>query len=271
MTTSPALSLHDVHAGYRGRPVLTGVALPDIGPGQILALTGPNAAGKSTVLKAIAGFLPVTGRIMLGAEDVTALRPFQRSGKISYMPQNLPRGVGVNVFESIVSALRITSRHRARASGLSLEQQAAALIEKLELGRIALSRIDTLSGGQRQMAALAQALVGNPSVLLLDEPTSALDLRHQDEFMRVIRDVAASGTIVVVVLHELALAARMADRIAVLSKGRIAADGRPQDVLTRDILARVWGIDAEVTLNARGSLLIDVLGPARDMLKKEIG
>lgn len=266
-----ALSLDDIHAGYRGKPVLTGVNLPEIAPGQILALTGPNAAGKSTVLKAIAGFLPVTGRITLGTEDVTVLKPHQRAGKISYMPQALPRGVGLNVFESILSALRIGSRNGTARSSLPLEHQAAALIERLDLGPIALSNIDTLSGGQRQMAALAQALVGNPAVLLLDEPTSALDLRHQDEFMRVIRDIAASGTIVVVILHELALAARMADRIAVLSKGRIAADGKPADVLNRTILADVWGIDAEVTLNARGALLIDVLGPTRDMLKRDIG
>ncbi len=266
-----ALSLQDIYAGYAGKSVLTGVSLSDIAPGQILALTGPNAAGKSTVLKAIAGFLPVRGRIMLGTEEITKLKPFQRAGKISYMPQALPRGVGLNVFESVLSALRIASRHGTTISGLSLERQAAALIEKLELGEIALSNIDMLSGGQKQMAALAQALVGNPSVLLLDEPTSALDLRHQDEFMRVIRSVASSGTIVVVILHELALAARMSDRIAVLSKGRIAAEGPPVEVLNRDVLAKVWGIDAEVTLNERGSLMIDVLGPSRDMLRKEIG
>lgn len=265
-----ALSLRDVHAGYAGKPVLHGVSLPDVTPGQILALTGPNAAGKSTVLKAIGGFLPVRGTIMLGPDDITRLKPFQRAGKISYMPQALPRGVGLNVFESVLAALRIAGKHGATISGLSLERQAAALIENLDLGDIALSNIDTLSGGQKQMAALAQALVGNPSVLLLDEPTSALDLRHQDEFMRVIRSVAASGTIVVVVLHELALATRMSDRIAVLSKGRIVAEGLPVEVLSRDILADVWGIDAEVTVNARGSLLIDVLGPSRNVIKKEI-
>ncbi len=265
-----ALSLRDVNAGYGGKSVLHGVSLADIAPGQILALTGPNAAGKSTVLKAIAGFLPVKGRIMLGADDITRLKPFQRAGKISYMPQALPRGVGLNVFESVLAALRIVSKHGATISRLSLERQAATLIEKLDLGDIALSNIDTLSGGQKQMAALAQALVGNPSVLLLDEPTSALDLRHQDEFMRVVRSVASSGTIVVVVLHELALAARMSDRIAVLSKGRIVAEGLPVEVLSCDILAAVWGIDAEVTVNARGSLLIDVLGPSRNVIRKEI-
>ena len=271
MNGGPALSLHHIHAGYRGKPVLAGISLPDIVPGQILALTGPNAAGKSTILKAIAGLIPVTGSIMLGNEDVSGLKPFQRAGRISYMPQTLPRGVALNVFESVISALRIADRRGALSSSISLERQAAALIEKLDLSNIALSNIDTLSGGQRQMAALAQALVGNPSVLLLDEPTSALDLRHQDEFMRTIRDIAAAGTIVIVILHELALAARMADRIAVLSQGRIDADGTPAEVLTSGLLARVWGIDADVTINARGSLLVDVIGPTRNVLKREIG
>ena len=266
-----ALTVQNVYAGYAGKAVLEGVSLNNLAPGQILALTGPNAAGKSTVLKAIAGFLPVTGKIMLGAEDITKLRPFQRAGKISYMPQALPRGVGLNVFESVLSALRIARKYGTTMPGLSLERQAAVLIEKLDLSEIALSKIDTLSGGQKQMAALAQALVGNPSVLLLDEPTSALDLRHQDEFMRVIRNVASSGTIVVVILHELTLAARMADRIAILSEGRVAAEGLPVEVLNREILSKVWGIEAEVTLNSRGSLMIDVLGPSRDMFRKEKG
>lgn len=275
MTEARILSLQDIHAGYRNRPVLEGVSLTDIAPGEILALVGPNAAGKSTVLKAIAGLIPVRGRITLGDEDVTRLKSFQRAGKISYMPQTLPRGVGLNVFESVLSSLRIASRRGALTSSTSLERQAAALIETLNLGQIALANIDTLSGGQRQMAALAQALVGKPAVLLLDEPTSALDLRHQDEFMRTVRNIAATGTIVIVILHELAFAARMADRIAVLSRGRIAADGRPEEVLNRATLANVWGIDADVSFNARGSLLIDVLGPAlgaeRHLSKGEIG
>lgn len=271
MTRDVSLSIRDLHAGYRGEQVLRGVTIADIQPGQILALTGPNAAGKSTVLKAIAGFLPVTGRIMLGAEDVTCLKPFQRAGKISYMPQTLPRGVALNVFESVLSALRVSATRGSRKTDLPLEHQAATLIEKLGLGDIALASLDTLSGGQRQMAALAQALVGDPAVLLLDEPTSALDLRHQDEFMRTIREVAASGTVVIVILHELGLAARMADRIAVLSKGRIVVEGPPRLAFTSAILADVWGIDADVAINARGSLHIDVLGPARERLKKDIG
>lgn len=271
MTREVSLSIDGLCAGYRGRQVLRGVTIADLRPGQILALTGPNAAGKSTVLKAIAGFLPVTGRISLGTEDLTGLKPFQRAGKISYMPQTLPRGVGLNVFESVLSALRISARRGSRKATLPFEQQAARLIEKLGLGDIALVNIDTLSGGQRQMAALAQALVGDPAVLLLDEPTSALDLRHQDEFMRTIREVADSGTIVVVILHELVFAARMADRIAVLCEGRIVVEGPPELAFTSATLANVWGIDADVTINARGALHIDVLGPARVRLEEKIG
>jgi iron complex transport system ATP-binding protein len=270
MTQEASLSIEDLFAGYRGKQVLRGVTIADLPPGQILALTGPNAAGKSTVLKAIAGFLPVTGRIALGTEDMTGLKPFQRAGKISYMPQTLPRSVGLSVFESVLSAFRISAGRRTRKVTLPLEQQAARLIEKLGLGDIALANIDTLSGGQRQMAALAQALVGDPAVLLLDEPTSALDLRHQDEFMRTIREVAASGTIVVVILHELALAARMADRIAVLCEGRIVVEGPPEVAFSSATLADVWGIDADVTINASGALHIDVQGSARDRLEKEI-
>lgn len=267
MSDAMGLCLADIYAGYRSRQILKGVTIPEIHPGQILALTGPNAAGKSTLLKAIAGFLPVRGKITLGTTDIAALKPHQRAGKISYMPQSLPKGVRLNVFESVMSALRVANKYATLNNRASLETQAAAIIEKLNLGSIALSNIDTLSGGQRQMTALAQALVGSPSVLLLDEPSSALDLRHQDEFMRTIRHVAASGTIVIVVLHELAMAAKIADRVAVLDKGRIVVEGAPQTAFRPAILADVWGIEADVSINLRGALHIDVLGPARNQEK----
>lgn len=270
MMLSDCLSIESLSAGYAGKPILANVTITPIKPGEVLALTGPNGAGKSTLLKAIAGFLPVSGRVTLGCEDIAALKAYNRAGRISYMPQTLPRAVGLTVFESVVSALRIVSKHASRPVGLSLEHTAAMLIERLGMTSIASNSIDMLSGGQRQMAALAQALVGNPSVLLLDEPTSALDLRHQDEFMRTIRNVAETGTIVIVVMHELMLAARMADRVAVLANGQIEVEGCPATVFTSDILDRVWGVEAEVTQNSRGNLQIDILGPSRRKLQSNI-
>lgn len=263
------LSLTMVSAGYRGRAILREVTIPAIAPGTILALVGPNGAGKSTVLKAIAGFLPVTGNIRLGDDDLAAMRPAARAGRIAYMPQALPRSVGLNVFEGVMSALRIAIRAGRTLPGQSAERRALAVLERLGILDLALANIDTLSGGQRQMAALAQALATDPAVLLLDEPTSALDLRHQDEFMRNVRATAASGAIVVVVLHELGLAARIADRLVVLSHGSVVADGDPQAAITPAVLETVWGVEASVERSARGTLHIEVTGPARSTKHEE--
>lgn len=260
---SAALSLRDVFAGYRNHPVLRGLTLDAIEPGTILALVGPNGAGKSTVLKAIAGFLPVSGDIRLGADDLAAMRPFERAGRISYMPQALPRGVSLSVLEGVMSALRIAARAGRLADGETAENRALAVLERLGILDIALASLDTLSGGQRQMAALAQALCTEPAVLLLDEPTSALDLRHQDEFMRNVRAAAAGGAVVIVVLHELSFAARIASRLAVMADGRVVADGPPREAITPETLRAVWGVEAAVEMNPRGVLHIDVTGPAR--------
>lgn len=121
-----------------------------------------------------------------------------------------------------------------------------------------MEQLNRLSGGQRQLVSLAQAIVREPAILLLDEPTSALDLRHQAQVMHLVRDLAREGRLVVVVLHDLNLAARWADHIVVLSNGAVAAEGAPVAAITANILASVYGVEALVERSTLGHLQISV-------------
>ena len=135
-----------------------------------------------------------------------------------------------------------------------------ATLERVGIGDLALSPLDHLSGGERQLASLAQAIVREPALLLLDEPTSALDLRHQVVVMELVRELAAEGRIVVVVLHDLNLAVRWAGHVVVLDQGRAVAVGPPGDAISPDVLARVYGVAARIEPVGQGRSQIVVDG-----------
>lgn len=254
------LAIEQVSAGYGRRRVMQDLSLPPIATGTVTALVGPNAAGKSTLLRAIAGLVPATGRIVLDDRDILRLPFSERARHLTFMPQSLPQGVGLTVLESVIGALAASPTGEA-ASHADMRLRAVGALERLDMLETAMESLDTLSGGQRQMAALAQAIVRDPKLLLLDEPTSALDLRHQEEVMRTARALADEGRIVVIVLHDLSLAARFADRVVVLDHGRVRSDGPAAEALTPGILAEVYKVEALVETAGNGRLRIDVLGP----------
>lgn len=254
------LRIDGLTAGYGKRRVIDGLALAPVKAGGITALVGPNAAGKSTLLKALAGLVPASGKAVLDGRNLLEQSFRERARQVVFMPQSLPHGVGLTLLETLTSALAIAETDAAPSRRV-IEQQSVSVLERLGLLDLAMERLDTLSGGQRQMAALAQALVREPRLLLLDEPTSALDLRHQEVMMQAAQNLAREGRIVIVVLHDLALAARWADRVVVFDRGLVAADAAPQAALTGDVLARVYGVNATVECNSAGRLQIDVTGP----------
>ncbi|OYW59041.1 MAG: iron ABC transporter [Rhizobiales bacterium 12-68-15] len=261
MSRTPPLSLTNVSVSYGRRPVVRDLTLAPLPGGRVTALVGPNAAGKSTLLRAIAGLLPARGRLELGGVDLSTLSRTARAARIGFMPQALPQGVALTVMETVMGALRAAPLP-VPLSGAQVEMRAAETLETLGMDGLALEPLDRLSGGQRQLASLAQALVRRPEVLLLDEPTSALDLRHQALVMAILRRLADEGRLVVTVLHDLALAARHADHIVVLSHGACAAEGPPAGTLTADLLARVYGVEGRVETCSRGTVQIVVDGPA---------
>ncbi|MEW6121743.1 MAG: ABC transporter ATP-binding protein [Pseudomonadota bacterium] len=261
MTEAVSLHVREVSVGYGRREVVRDLTLAPLRGGGVTALVGPNAAGKSTLLRAIAGLLPVRGRISLDEVDLAGLPRAERAARVGFMPQSLPAGVALTVMETVMGALQ-ASPGAVPLPGGEVQARAAAALDDLGIGALALEPLDRLSGGQRQLASLAQALVRRPDVLLLDEPTSALDLRHQALVMAILRRLAGEGRLVVAVLHDLALAARCADHIVVLSEGRCAAQGAPAQTLTPALLAQVYGVEGRVETCSRGTLQIVVDGPA---------
>jgi len=258
--TAQTLAVRDLVAGYAQRPVIRGLSIEAIRAGHVCALVGPNGAGKSTLLRALAGLMPVQGSIQLDGQELVTASQRERARRVTFMPQTLPQRVGLTVFEAMLSALRASPLEDVSFSETrALHERIMATLHRVGIAALAMRPLDHLSGGERQLASLAQSVVREPAVLLLDEPTSALDLRHQVSVMSLVRDLAADGRIVLAVLHDLNLAAAWADQLVVLHDGRVAAAGPPAEALTSEMLARVYGVRAEVVRD-RGRSRIEVEG-----------
>lgn len=258
-----SLAITALSVGYPKRQVLSGLTLAPLPAGSLTALVGPNAAGKSTLLRALAGLLSAAGSIRLGELELIGLHRRARAGHVGFMPQTLPAGAALTVIESVISALKATPLDGAGMPEHEIRARAVAVLERLDIVGLALEPLDALSGGQRQLASLAQAIIREPKLLLLDEPTSALDMRHQVQVMGVVRALADAGCIVVVVLHDLAVAARWADRIVALSRGAVVGEGCAAEVITPAMLAEVYGVEARIERCSAGRLQILVDGLAQ--------
>lgn len=238
----------------RDKTVLVDVDL-DVVAGEVVALVGPNGAGKSTLLAALAGEqLPARGEITLDGRPLAEWTPVQMAQRRAVLPQSHAVGFPFTT-RQIVAMGRAPWARTARAD-LDDACIAAAMAE-CDVTGFAARAFPTLSGGERARVALARVLAQDTATLLLDEPTAALDIGHQETVMRLARARAAQGVAVVVVLHDLGLAAAYADRIAVLDSGRIAADGPPRGVCTPELLSRVYAHPVEVLDHpVTGALLV---------------
>ncbi len=257
-TGDAGLCIARLSAGYPRRRVIEDLTLDPFPAGDVTALVGPNAAGKSTLLLALAGLVRTTGSVRLDELELLDMAVAERADLITFVPQALPQGVALSALESVMASLKAAAGSGRSVQGRSLRERAYAALERLSIGGIAMEQLNRLSGGQRQLVSLAQAVVRDPRVLLLDEPTSALDLRHQTHVMGLVRELASEGRVIVVVLHDLNLAARWADRIVVLSNGTAAAQGDPEAAITADMLNRVYGVEASVERSSRGHLQVSV-------------
>jgi iron complex transport system ATP-binding protein len=250
------LTVRSLSTGYPGRPVIRNITLAPIRSGEVTALVGPNAAGKSTLLRALAGLLPARGEAVLGDTDILRLPAKTRANIVGFMPQTAPQAAGLTVLEGMLSALHLTGSPR---NGSFLDQ-AIGVLSRIGIADLALEPLHRLSGGQRQLASFAQSIVRQPKLLLLDEPTSALDLRHQFETMSLVREYVCDGRIAIVVLHDLTFAARWADNIVVMANGRPECVGAPSDAITPHMLASVYGVAARVERCALGFPQVNVDG-----------
>ncbi|MCC7250638.1 ABC transporter ATP-binding protein [Hyphomicrobium sp.] len=256
--TSEALRIERLSAGYPRRRVIEQLTLDPFPANRITALVGPNAAGKSTLMLALAGLIRATGSVRLGGRDILDMAVAERANAVTFMPQALPQGVALSALESVMASLKASPVAGLEARGPRVRERAFAALERLSIGDIAMEQLNRLSGGQRQLVSLAQAVIREPRVLLLDEPTSALDLRHQTQVMGLVRELASEGKVVVIVLHDLNLAARWADHIVVLRDGTAAAQGDPERAITPGMLAYVYGVEARVERSSLGHLQVSV-------------
>ncbi|WBB61475.1 heme ABC transporter ATP-binding protein [Streptomyces sp. WMMC500] len=226
-----------------GRAVLHGVDLT-ARAGRVAALVGPNGAGKSTLLAALAGDLaPAAGQVLLGGRDVAGWTPAELALRRSVLPQSASLAFPFPVGE-------VVRMGRAPWSGTPAEdaddEAVAWALAVTETAEFAGRPFAELSGGERARVALARVLAQRAGLLLLDEPTAALDLRHQELVLRLARERAAAGDAVVVVLHDLGLAAAYADEVTVLDGGRVAASGPPAVVFDAALLSEVYRHPVEI-------------------------
>lgn len=247
------LSAKKLHAALGGRPVLNGLSFC-VGEGEFVGLIGPNGAGKSTLLRAVLGLTDASGDIEISGRGAALMSARERAHHIAYLPQEREIGWPVSV-EMLVSLGR--APHRPAFAGLDSadREKIEQAMQRMELEEFRHRPATELSGGERARVLIARALAQDASLLLADEPTAGLDPSHQIALMRLFAELAGEGRGVVASLHDLSLAARWCTRLILLDKGAIVADGAPRDVLTRERLRSVYGVEAHFG-EAGGSLLV---------------
>lgn len=250
------LAVRDAVVKLGGAPILHGADL-EAAPGQLVAVVGPNGAGKSTLVRAAAGIQKLeSGTVAWNGTDVAALRGRRLARLRAFVPQRarVPDGVRVHEAVAIGRAPHLGPLSRPTRADHDAVDRAMA---RAGVTAFAERRLTTLSGGELQRVQVAVALAQEAPALLADEPTSALDLGATSLMARLLRGLADDGLTVVLVVHDLALAAAVADEVVVVSHGRTVAAGPPETVLTESLLADVWQVDASLE---GGTLHVDWLG-----------
>jgi iron complex transport system ATP-binding protein len=237
------LTANNLNVALAGRPVLKDVSL-SLSSGHLVALVGPNGAGKTTLLRALAGLIPSEGVIHVGGQALSSLPLRERAKRFGYLPQGhvvhwpLPA-------RDIVALGRyphgVTNPARLSAKDAEVVLRAMQATDVVEFSD---RRVTELSGGERSRVALARVLAVEAPVILADEPTASLDPRHQIDVMKNLRTAADKDVLVIVVTHDLGLAARFADHVLVLSEGRLVSQGAPGEALSEQVMANVFRISA---------------------------
>lgn len=249
-----AVSVRALDVSLDGTHVLRGVDLA-AAAGEWVNVIGPNGAGKTTLLRALLGLVSFNGEVAIdGLDDHT--RRAARARKVAYVPQTPVIPPGMLVADYVLLG-RTPHRGLFAAETAADRQIASEVLDRLDLGGFGGRTVQSLSGGERQRAVMARALAQQADVLLLDEPTTALDLGHQQDVLELVDALRCErGLTVIATLHDLTLAARYGDRIAILAHGRVAETGPPAEVLTVQNIATYFGATVRVVDDPEGPVIV---------------
>lgn len=263
------LKVEDLCFSYDTKTVLKEINI-EIAEQEVLTLLGPNGSGKSTLVKCLNGLLrPQRGQVSVNGLDLQKMSNLERAKEIAYVPQSTEMLYSQRVFDVVLMGRKPHAGWRCSEEDLDI---AADTIATMDLSSLALDDYASLSGGQKQRVQIARALAQRPKVLLMDEPTSALDIAHQLELMDLIRELSARhGLTVIMVIHDLNLAARFSDRVALLKEGGIYGCGGPASVLNHRCIKDVYEVDVEISYSGSIPSIVPVkttLCPAGDERKE---
>lgn len=252
------LEIKSLTISYGQRKIIHDLSIQGIKAGEVTALLGPNGSGKSTLLKGIAGLNKVVGEVFFDNKNLVTAHFAERAKQVVYLPQSLPASVHLRAFESLLVARRASYDGEPQ----TVINEATTLLNKLGIEQLGMCFLDQLSGGQKQLIGLAQALIRKPKVLLLDEPLSALDLNHQFHVMDIIRQETKERDIVTfIVLHDINIALQHTDHALMLKEGRLVANGIPDQMINSEVLATAYGVRGRVEYCSLGKphVMIDGL------------
>lgn len=220
--------------------------------GKVYTVLGPNGAGKSSLIKTLFGEIPYQGDIRFQQQQLQAQKLSQWRKMIGYMPQDTQIDASLSALEVVLLGKLDSLSLRISDEQLSI---AIEVMQKLGIAHLAQRDVLSLSGGQRQMVMFAQVLLREPQLLLLDEPVSALDMHHQCVLLEQVRQQTKEKQLVtIIILHDLCLAAQFADELILLAEGKIQAQGNANQVFQRDIIERIYRIEANILSNPQGRI-----------------
>lgn len=242
------LTLQQVSLTITGQTILHDITLSLV-PGEMVVLLGANGAGKTSILRCAMGFEKrASGIASLNGTPTRKMRSIERAKLVSYLPQQRPMAWPILVSDVVSLGRYAYGVKLGRLSGRDLDAVQGA-IHACSLEHLADRRMDTLSGGEKARVHCARAFAARTDLLLADEPTAALDPRHQFRVMQLVREYVDNGGGALVVVHEASLAGRFADRIIWLKDGEIIANGSPQETLTKEMIAAIYGVRARIDSN----------------------
>ena len=251
-----SLRITNLSVSYAQHQVLDALSIEALEPGSFTGLLGPNASGKSTLFKAVAGLIKShSTELSLDGLNLANLSRTARAGNVAYLSQVFHTNLALSVFESVLLALKQQSKWRVKQQDLL---KVSEILSTLNIDHLADNDICELSGGQTQLVAMARILVVEPKIVLLDEPTSALDLHHQLAILDVVRKLTISkGLITIAALHDVNLAAKYCDRLMLLNKGKIQVSGPPGRVLGLPILGASYNVSTSLEKTQQGQFYVD--------------